>query len=116
MPEPDAAQRAAFEAGIKFGSLYHQFAGTPVSRDSAGTLETAMAESIENQPHCLDVSVHIDRDRVDEVADPTHGYTELTGTLFDCEIRVEQAGVQVIAELIDVDGYPEMRIQAIEHV
>ncbi len=25
------AQQACFEAGIKFGSLYHQFAGTPVS-------------------------------------------------------------------------------------
>jgi hypothetical protein len=57
------AQQACFEAGIKFGSLYHQFAGTPVSTSSTRSLEAAMAEAIENQPHCeaVDVTVHDDR-------------------------------------------------------
>jgi hypothetical protein len=47
------AQQACFEAGIKFGSLYQQFAGTPVSPTSTRSLETAMAASIENQPFCV---------------------------------------------------------------
>jgi hypothetical protein len=44
-------ERACFEAGIKFGALYHQFVGTPVAPDSAASLERAMAAAIENQPH-----------------------------------------------------------------
>ena len=80
MTEPTDAEQAAFEAGIKFGALYHQFAGTPVSTESAESLATAMAESIENQPFCENVEVHpleqrIERavaglDPLDETADP----------------------------------------------
>ena len=39
---PTEAEIACFEAGIKFGSLYHQFAGTPVSPESADSLARAM--------------------------------------------------------------------------
>ncbi|MFH0966806.1 MAG: dihydroneopterin aldolase family protein, partial [Methanobacteriota archaeon] len=35
-------ERAAFEAGIKLGALYHQWVGTPVSRESANSLKLAM--------------------------------------------------------------------------
>lgn len=110
MSEPNSRERACFEAGIKFGSLYHQFAGTPVSRASAGSLERAIAESITNQPHCERVEVTIDRDRLKAAADATHGYTELTGELYDCEIVVAVDGARATAELVHVDGYPEMRI------
>lgn len=104
------AQRACFELGIKFGSLYHQFAGTPVSPSSAASLERAIAESIENQPHCVEVTVAIDREALTETIDPTHEYTELTGALMDCRIVVERGDVRAVAELVDVDGYPEMQI------
>ena len=57
--DPTDAQVACFEAGIKFGSLYHQFAGTPVSPDSAPSLARAMEAAIENQPHCQDVTVTV---------------------------------------------------------
>ncbi|AGN00978.1 hypothetical protein L593_05145 [Salinarchaeum sp. Harcht-Bsk1] len=80
MTEPTDAERAAFEAGIKFGALYHQFAGTPVSPESAESLATAMAESIENQPFCENVEVQPLEERIeravaglnplDETADP----------------------------------------------
>ncbi len=36
------AERAAFEAGIKMGTIYHQFVGVPVSSESVETLERAM--------------------------------------------------------------------------
>lgn len=114
MAELDPAHRACFEAGIKFGSLYHQFAGTPVSEDSAESLERAMAASIENQPFCERVEVTIDRNRLAAAIDSTHGYAELTGSLFDCEIVVAVDGARATAEIIEADGYPEMRITSLE--
>ena len=106
------AQQACFEAGIKFGSLYHQFAGTPVSPDSAPSLERAMAEAIENQPFCASVSVDIDADALADAAD--HGYVELTGRFMEVTMRVEYEGVTVRTEMAMEDGYPLMRLVAVE--
>ncbi|GAB3320830.1 hypothetical protein EI982_13610 [Haloplanus rallus] len=102
------AQHACFEAGIKFGSLYHQFAGTPVSPDSAASLERAMAEAIENQPFCESVDVDIDEDALAAAADD-HGYVELTGRFMEVEMRIEYEGVVVRTEMTMADGYPLMR-------
>jgi len=102
------AQQACFEAGIKFGSLYHQFAGTPVSPTSS--LETAMAESIENQPFCASVRVEIHDDRVADAIDHETDYTELTGSLMDVEMRIEHEGVVVRTRMEMEDGYPLMKL------
>jgi len=107
-----AAERACFEAGIKFGSLYHQFAGTPVSTASSRSLERAMAEAIENQPSCEAVSVAIDDDAVAAASD--HGYTELTGRLMEVEMRVDHAGVVVETAMAVEDGYPLMRVESVD--
>jgi hypothetical protein len=107
-----AAERACFEAGIKFGSLYHQFAGTPVSTESARSLERAMAEAIENQPACESVTVRVDDDAVAAASD--HGYTELTGRLMTVEMRVESEGVVVETAMAVEDGYPLMRVESVE--
>ena len=104
------AQQACFEAGIKFGSLYHQFAGTPVSPTSTRSLETAMAESIENQPCCRSVSVEIHDDRVADAIDHENGYTELTGTLMDVEMRIKNEDVVVDTRMQMEDGYPLMKL------
>lgn len=103
-------QVACFEAGIKFGALYHQFAGTPVSPASAASLERAIEAAIENQPYCSAVTVDI---LVDEL-DTTHGYTELTGRYMAVELEVEYADVRVTARMAMEDGYPRMRIVGIE--
>ena len=105
-------QQACFEAGIKFGSLYHQFAGTPVSVDSARSLEAAMAAAIENQPACEAVTVEIDDEAVAAAAD--HGYTELTGPLMEVRMRIVSEGVTVHTRMETVDGYPLMGIESIE--
>ncbi|MFW5917684.1 MAG: dihydroneopterin aldolase family protein, partial [Halorubrum sp.] len=102
--------QACFEAGIKFGSLYHQFAGTPVSPSSARSLETAMAEAIENQPFCESVTVEIHDDRVADAIDHDNGYTELTGSLMDVEMRIDHEGVRVRTRMSMVDGYPLMEL------
>jgi hypothetical protein len=107
-------QQACFEAGIKFGSLYHQFAGTPLSPDSADSLERAMSEAIENQPHCESVTVSIRRDALAaELADSTADYTELTGRFMDVEMRIRYEGVTVETRMEMEDGYPLMRLVSV---
>ena len=112
---PTDVQRACFEAGIKFGSLYHQFAGTPVSPASADTLGRAIEESIGNQPHCADVDVEVRTDRIAaELASQSADYTELTGRFLDVEMRVEYAEV-VVRTRMEMEGdYPMMRLVAVE--
>ncbi|WP_049937708.1 dihydroneopterin aldolase family protein [Haloplanus natans] len=107
------AQQACFEAGIKFGSLYHQFAGTPVSPDSATSLERAMADAIENQPFCESVTVDIDEAALTDAADD-HGYVELTGRFMEVGMRIEYEGV-VVRTAMEMEGeYPLMRLVDVE--
>lgn len=111
---PTDSEVACFEAGIKFGTLYHQFTGTPVDRESAPGLERAIEDAIENQPHCVEASVTIHGDRLEESIDPAVGYTELQGTLMDAEIRIEYEGVTVRTRMELEDGYPRMRVESVE--
>ncbi|MDY6818592.1 MAG: dihydroneopterin aldolase family protein [Halobacteriales archaeon] len=108
---PTDAQTACFEAGIKFGSLYHQFAGTPISPDSAASLAAAMEEAIENQPHCESVTVDIRTEELAAAID--HGYTELTGRFMEVEIVIGYEGIEVVTEMVMRDGYPLMELVAV---
>lgn len=110
---PTDAQVATFEAGIKFGALYHQFAGTPVSPDSADSLARAMEDAIENQPHCTDVVVDV---REEELAAAVGdaGYTELTGRFIEVDIHIEYEGVAVHAQMRMDEGYPLMEVVSVE--
>jgi hypothetical protein len=112
--DPDDAQTACFEAGIKFGSLYHQFAGTPVAPRSIDSLERAIEESIENQPFCESVTVDILEDRVREAIDHDEGYTELTGSLMDVEMTVDYEGITVETAMAMEAGYPRMRVVSVD--
>ncbi|MDS0297759.1 dihydroneopterin aldolase family protein [Halogeometricum sp. S1BR25-6] len=112
---PTDAENACFEAGIKFGSLYHQFAGTPVSPESADSLARAMEESIENQPHCEDVRVTVLEDELEtELAASTADYTELTGRFLDVEMDIEYEGLSVETRMEMEDGYPLMKLVAVD--
>jgi len=110
---PTDAETAAFETGTKFGALYHQFAGTPVSPESAPSLETAIEESIENQPYAREVHVDIHSDRLAADADD-HGYVELTGEYMEVTVVVDYEGVEATAEMSMVDGYPLMELVAVD--
>src|SRR6056297_1843062 len=109
--EPTTPQQACFEAGIKFGSLYHQFAGTPVSPDSAASLERAMAEAIENQPFCESVTVDVlEEELAAELAEQSAEYTELTGRFMEVEMRIDYEGTTVRTRM-EMDGdYPLMKV------
>lgn len=107
---PSSPEEACFELGIKFGSLYHQFAGTPVSAESASSLATAIEESIENQPYCQSVSVDILTERLET----PHGYTELTGEYMEVEVVVDYEGTVAVATMEMEDGYPLMSLESVE--
>ncbi|MFW5903630.1 MAG: dihydroneopterin aldolase family protein [Halolamina sp.] len=112
----DATDRdaACFEAGIKFGSLYHQFAGTPVSPASADSLARAMEDAIENQPACERVDVEVREDRLREaISESAADYVEFTGRFANVEIAIEHEGVAVLARMALEDGYPRMRIDSV---
>ncbi|MFB6074312.1 MAG: dihydroneopterin aldolase family protein [Haloarculaceae archaeon] len=110
--DPTDDQVACFEAGIKFGSLYHQFAGTPVSPESADSLARAIEEAIENQPHCTDVRVRVREDELRAaVAAASADYVELTGRFLDVSLTVEYEGVTIEATMAMQDGYPLMAVE-----
>ncbi|WP_227133281.1 dihydroneopterin aldolase family protein [Halorubellus salinus] len=112
---PTTGEAATFEAGIKFGSLYHQFAGTPVSPASADSLARAMEEAIENQPHCEDVQVAIRGDALTAAIDDAGAdYVELTGSLVDVSMRIEYEDVTVYTSMAMQDGYPLMQVDSVE--
>jgi hypothetical protein len=114
--DPNDSETACFEAGVKFGSLYHQFAGTPISAESADSLATAMAEAIENQPHCRDVTVRIREDALREAIDQQSAdYTEFTGRFAEVEMTIEYEGV-VVETSMQMDGdYPLMAVEEVLH-
>ncbi|MBO4301726.1 dihydroneopterin aldolase family protein [Methanosarcinaceae archaeon] len=104
--------RALFEAGIKLGTLYHQFVGTPVNLKTAAAVETAMAQSISVQPFAESVSVHLDRDMIGNELDRTFGYTEVKGKMITAELKIRVGKCTVTAALA-LDGamdYPLMKI------
>jgi len=106
-------ETACFEAGIKFGSLYHQFAGTPVSPESAPSLARAMEEAIENQPHCEAVSVEVLTDELADAIGNAADYTELTGRFLEVDVVVDYEGVVVETSMAMEDGYPLMEVNAV---
>ncbi len=111
---PSTRETACFEAGVKFGSLYHQFAGTPVSPDSAGSLGRAMEAAIENQPHCRSVTVSMREEALEDDLDPVYGYTELSGHHFEAEVVVEYEDVVAVARMEMEGDYPLMMVESLE--
>src|SRR5256885_13992937 len=57
--------RAAFEAGIKLGSIAHQYVGAPLTEASAPSLERAIEGATRGQPLVERVRVRIDRQRME---------------------------------------------------
>lgn len=107
---------ALFEAGIKLGSLYHQFIGSPLSVNGIEALETAIEKSIISQPFIEEISVKIDEKKVREELNEKFEYTELKGAMLDVKIAVRHQSALVFASLSFNDelNYPLMKIEKIE--
>lgn len=107
---------ALFEAGIKLGTLYHQFVGSPLSPDGITSMETAIQESISVQPFVESVHVEIDQKKVVSELNETFRYTELKGSMLNVKavIRFHTARVFVSIKYDNELNYPLMKIDKIE--
>jgi hypothetical protein len=99
--------QAVFEAGIKLGALYHQWVGTPISRNSAGNIETAIEQAVILQPCVEKITVNLNRNLMTE---NIFGYSELSGLMFDVEIITRVGFSYCLARLSEENGYPLMKI------
>ncbi|MEI7856834.1 MAG: dihydroneopterin aldolase family protein [Methanomicrobiales archaeon] len=100
-------EQAVFEAGIKLGALYHQWVGTPISRKSAASVESAIEQAVVLQPFVEEITVRLDRNLMTENA---FGYSELSGLMFNVEIITRVGFTYCHARLAPEKGYPLMRI------
>lgn len=107
-------ERCVFEAGIKMGTIYHQFVGTPVNADTVETLEKGMEAAISVQPYVDSVEISIDRSVFAENGD-RYSYVSLTGEMIDAVVTIAMNGVTVRAEMrYDAElGYPLMYVSGI---
>ncbi|MGB7788550.1 dihydroneopterin aldolase family protein [Methanoregula sp.] len=100
-------EQAVFEAGIKLGALYHQWVGTPISRDSAASVEKAIERAVVLQPFVEEITVRLDRSLMTE---NRFGYSELSGMMYDVEIVTRVGFTYCRAHLSPENGYPLMKI------
>jgi hypothetical protein len=109
------AERATFEAGIKLGTIYHQFVGTPISRENVGLLEKAIAEGTKIQPFVKDAEVRISREELKRKKGE-FDYVSLSGNMLKVRLVVEYGNVRVTAGMRFVKeiNYPLMFIEKIE--
>ncbi|HNX39277.1 MAG TPA: dihydroneopterin aldolase family protein [Methanothrix sp.] len=70
--------------------------GSPVSLETAASLEAAMQKSISLQPYVKEVNVKIDRDML---KNNFFGYGELEGRMICAEVKIEYEGEAVSARL-----------------
>jgi dihydroneopterin aldolase len=106
-------EQAVFEAGIKLGALYHQWVGTPISRSSASSIESAIEKAVILQPFVEMITVRLDRSRMTE---NIFGYSELAGLMFEVEIITRVGFTYCRARLAPHDGYPLMRIVEVHEI
>lgn len=104
-------EQAAFEAGIKLGALYHQWVGTPVSRDTAASLEQAMEKSVALQPYVESVRVRLVRERI--TPNP-YGYGEVRGDLFEVSLVTRIGKTRCHTGLSFEGEYPLMSVRYFE--
>ncbi|MGD1004168.1 MAG: dihydroneopterin aldolase family protein [Methanoregulaceae archaeon] len=106
-------ERACFEAGIKLGALYHQWVGTPISQDSAESVERTIEKSVILQPYVEEITVHLDPSLM---VPNKFGYSELTGMMFNVEIITRVGFAYCRAHLSPQNGYPFMQIMEFNEI
>ncbi len=107
-------ERAAFEAGIKLGTIYHQFVGVPLSSKNVETLEKAIEAGSKVQPFVEEVNVRIDREKL-RSKHGVYDYVSLTGDMLDVTLVVKYKSARAKASMkfIDAMNYPLMFIEEI---
>lgn len=107
-------ERAAFEAGIKLGTIYHQFIGAPVNLKNVGVLERAIEEAAHVQPFVKNVSVAIDRKGLGTTKG-TYAYKTLTSDMLRVRLTIKYNGAEVECEMRMVPeiNYPLMYFRTV---
>ncbi|NLA37908.1 MAG: hypothetical protein GX882_00690 [Methanomicrobiales archaeon] len=100
-------EKAAFEAGIKLGAIYHQFVGMPIARETAGAVEAAIEAATGLQPCVTGIRVRLNRDLM---VSNRFGYSELAGKMFDIEITTRVGETTCRARMLLEDDYPMMEV------
>ena len=107
--------RALFEAGIKMGTIYHQFVGVPLDQDSVSALEDAIEKGVLVQPYVESVTVRIDRKIFGPKRDE-YSYHSLSGEMLDVVLVIKIDNVRVKAEMRfdPILKYPLMYVSELE--
>lgn len=110
-------ERAAFEAGIKLGTIYHEFVGSPVSSSNVDALEKAIEEGTKVQPFVTDVKVKIDRKMLRKKRSE-YDYLTLMGNMLDIQLKIRYKSAEAICALryIREINYPLMYVREIRDV
>jgi len=105
-------ERAIFEAGIKLGTIYHQYVGAPVSLSNLESLEEAIKQSVLVQPFVADASVKINPENIHRHKG-TYKYITLTGDMLDVslDIQYKDSGVRARLRYIKEMDYPLMYLE-----
>ncbi|MCL2143548.1 MAG: dihydroneopterin aldolase family protein [Methanomassiliicoccaceae archaeon] len=90
-------ERAIFEAGIKMGTVYHQFVGTPFNSTNVKVLEEAIERSIAVQPFVESVAVKIAAGKDTRI--DTYDYHSLRGEMIDAVVKIKVNDTTVTAEM-----------------
>ena len=108
-------ERAAFEAGIKLASVYHQYVGTPISKANVEVLEKAIEEGVRIQPFVKDVSIDIEKVKLKNKHDE-YDYDSLTGNMLAMDLKIKYRNSLVMSHIQykkDLN-YPLMFISSID--
>jgi len=107
-------ERAVFEAGIKLGTIYHQFVGTPVAAANVEILEKAIEDGVRVQPFVKDVKVGISHEALRRKKDE-FDYQTLTGNMLNVELTINVGETVVVAGMDFKEDlhYPLMYVKAI---
>jgi len=108
-----ARDRAAFEVGIKLGSILHQYVGAPVTEASAGSLESAMEHATRAQPFVTHARVRIDRERLRLRGPYRYGVVTEDLLIAEVSVRVDDAHATGALRYVPELDYPLMYLKEI---
>jgi hypothetical protein len=108
-------ERAIFEAGVKLGSIYHQYTGIPINDNNVEFLEMAIEKAVAAQPFVSKVKVTIDRRKVGR-AKSTYKYKTLLGEMMDVRLHIKYGNAVVEGKMAWVASmrYPLMRFKVLK--
>jgi hypothetical protein len=113
-------ERAAFEIGIKLGTLYHTLVGLPISEDPKiiKSIENGFEAAISCQPYVKEVKIEILKDKILGKKKHEFDYDEINGSFINAEVVLEYKNTKIVAKLkwIEKLQYPLMFIDKIEKI